>query len=143
MQSNWIRWLVAGLAFAALAGEAQSQGQLPFSDQRERATPGATFGVVVPTDGMRGGFPRRHRSANGTICLKIGGVARPVVTNENLYNHWITAVNGCSNSIAIQVCYYGTRKCISMDVPGHGQREAILGILPSIKDFRYEYTERF
>jgi hypothetical protein len=30
-----------------------------------------------------------------------------------------------------------------MDVPGHDKKEAILGTLPSVKDFKYEYTERF
>ena len=97
----------------------------------------------MPTDHAKGAIARRHRNANGTVCLRVTGLARPFATNDNLFNHWITAVNGCSNNIGIQVCYYGTRKCISMDVPSRGQREAILGILPSIKDFRYEYTERF
>jgi hypothetical protein len=43
----------------------------------------------------------------------------------------------------VQVCYYSTRKCIDMDVGGHDKKEVILGTLPSIKDFKYEYRERF
>jgi hypothetical protein len=30
-----------------------------------------------------------------------------------------------------------------MNLAGHEQKEAILGTLPAVKDFRYEYQEQF
>ncbi len=75
--------------------------------------------------------------------MRIAGVARPFSTNKNLFNHWIYAENICNKRIKLKVCYYSTSHCINMDVAGGQKKEAILGTLPSVKDFRYEYRERF
>jgi hypothetical protein len=85
----------------------------------------------------------RHRDFVGKPCLAVGGYARPQVIDPNLYDDVITAANSCPQRIAIQVCYYQSDDCIPMDIPGGERREAILGILPSTQDFRFEFREKF
>jgi len=43
----------------------------------------------------------------------------------------------------MQVCYYQTQECIPMDIPGDETKEAILGTMPSTKDFRFDFREKF
>jgi len=85
----------------------------------------------------------RHRSFTGRPCLDVGGYARPHHIDVSLYDHVISAVNGCPQRIELRVCYYRTQDCIPMEVPGNGHKEAILGTLPSTKDFRFEFREKF
>jgi hypothetical protein len=85
----------------------------------------------------------RHRDFAGKPCLAIGGFARAHTSNANLFDHVIEIKNGCSQSIRTQICYLRTQECITMEVAGHMTKEGILGTLPSIKDFRYEFRERF
>jgi hypothetical protein len=85
----------------------------------------------------------RHRDPAGKPCLAINGSARPYTVNTNLFDHLITASNSCAQRIRVQVCYFRSQQCVMMDVPGRGRREAVLGTLPSIKDFRFEFRERF
>jgi len=123
---------------------AQAQAVPPPTFLNQRTGVGATFGVTVPSSpsGMSSGYSRFHRSPSGAVCLRLTAISRPL-SNNRLFNHWIYAENTCSERIRVQVCYYGTRNCIDMDVGGRDRKEAILGTLPSIKDFRYEYSERF
>jgi hypothetical protein len=55
----------------------------------------------------------------------------------------ITASNRCAKLIKVQVCYYRTQQCIPMEIPGRMRKDAVLGMIPSIKDFRYEFREKF
>lgn len=75
--------------------------------------------------------------------MRVVGMARATSSTSNLFNHWIYAENICNERIRMQVCYFSTSSCINMDVAGRERKEAILGTLPSVKDFRYEYRERF
>jgi hypothetical protein len=100
--------------------------------------------VEGPTIGASSGTEiLRHRDPTGSPCLTIGGFARAHVVNPNLYDHVITIRNSCAQRIALQVCYYNTQDCISIDVTGGESKEAILGTLPSTKEFRYEFREKF
>ncbi|WP_155253326.1 hypothetical protein [Bradyrhizobium japonicum] len=109
--------------------------------QMQRSGVGATFGVArPPSDDLSS---RQHRGPTGAICLRLSAASRALPNNDRLFNHWIYAENTCSDRIRVQVCYYGTRSCIEMDLGGRERKEAILGTLPSTKDFRYEYSERF
>ncbi|MHC2467859.1 hypothetical protein ACVIHD_006871 [Bradyrhizobium embrapense] len=110
--------------------------------QMQRSGVGATLGVTPPppVDDISS---RRHRSPTGAVCLRLTAVSRSFPNNDRLFNHWIYAENVCGERVRMQVCYYGTRSCIDMDVGGHERKEAILGTLPATKDFRYEYSERF
>lgn len=112
----------------------------------QRPALGASPGVAIPPTSAaeaRGTFTPRHRSPSGTLCMRVAGMARPFSTNSNLFNHWIYAENVCSDRIRLQICYFSTNSCINMDVAGRERKEAILGTLPSVRDFRYEYREKF
>lgn len=85
----------------------------------------------------------RHRDFAGKPCLVVDGLARAHAADPNLYDDVIEVANSCPQRIAIQVCYYQSEDCIPMDIPGDERKEAILGILPSIKDFRFEFREKF
>ena len=85
----------------------------------------------------------RHRDFSGKPCLSIGGFARPFATSPNLFDHVISAENNCPKAIQIQVCYFKTTECSPVTVPGYGRKEAILGTMPSQKDFRFEFREKF
>lgn len=96
-----------------------------------------TFGASAGTEILR------HRDFAGKACLDVGGLARAHTMDPNLYDHVISVRNNCPQRIALQVCYYRTRDCIPMEVPGGARKDAILGTLPSGKDFRFEFREKF
>jgi hypothetical protein len=85
----------------------------------------------------------RHRDPTGKPCLSVFGSAQRQLVNTNLYDHLIMATNTCGRPIKMDVCYYGTDHCISMQVPAMDRKEAMLGILPAMKDFRFEFREQF
>lgn len=137
---------VFALSLAAGVCLPQARAQsIQTSSPNERPGVGGSLGVTAKphTDPSSGTYTRHHRSATGAACLTLWGGAKPFTNNANLFNHWVYAKNQCSERIRIKVCYYSSRNCIDMDVPGHEKKEAILGTLPSVKDFKYEYTERF
>ena len=96
-----------------------------------------TFGASAGTEILR------HRGPTGNTCLMVAGHARPHTINPKLYDHVIDVTNTCAQRIAIQVCYYRSQECISMEIPGGGRKEAILGTLPSVTDFRFDFREKF
>ena len=139
-----MRWIACVPILFATGGNAIAQAALSPGQSRDRPTEGSTPGVAVPRAmSPPGSITLRHKSPGGSVCLRVMGFAQPFSTNPNLFNHWITAENSCGNSIRFQVCYYGTRDCINMIVSGRERKDAILGTVPSIKDFRYEYVEKF
>jgi hypothetical protein len=85
----------------------------------------------------------RHRDFAGKPCLLVEGMARPHTTNPNLFDHVINTINNCPQKLRLQVCYYKSPQCVWLDVPGRERKEALLGTLPSIRDFRYEFHEQF
>ena len=91
----------------------------------------------------RGDEILRHRDVYGKPCLLVKGLARAHRFSPNLYDHVIAVVNSCHQRIVIRVCYYNSQNCIPMEVPAEERKEAILGTLPSIKDFRFEFREKF
>lgn len=105
---------------------------------------GATVGSMAPNfQASRGNDVLRHRDFTGKPCLIIGGYARPHTVDRNLYDHVISVRNSCPQRIALQVCYYRTRDCISIEVSGGDRKESVLGTLPSEKDFQFEFREKF
>jgi hypothetical protein len=98
----------------------------------------------IPVPGASSGNDLlRHRSPTGRPCLEVGGFARPHTTVSNLYDHVVTVTNNCPQRISIQVCYYNTQNCLPVEIPGGERKEAILGTMPSTKDFRFEFREKF
>jgi hypothetical protein len=85
----------------------------------------------------------RHRDFAGKPCLAIGGFARSHTSNSNLFDHVIEIKNGCAQPIKIQICYRDTQQCINLEVAGHATREGVLGMMPSLKDFQFEFREKF
>lgn len=125
---------------------ARSQTSRSPDTSNQRPALGASPGVAIPPTSSAeasGALTPRHRSPTGAVCMRVVGMARPFSNNSNLFNHWIYAENICSDRIRLRVCYFSTTSCITMDVAGRERKEAILGTLPSVKDFRYEYRERF
>ena len=97
-----------------------------------------------PTIGASNGTEiLRHRGPNGKPCLAVVGIARPHTVNPNLYDHVIRVTNSCAQRITIQACYYRSQHCIPIDIPGGERKDAIIGTLPSIKDFHFEFREKF
>jgi hypothetical protein len=125
-------------------GSASAQSYDPLSPPVVGGTNGTEDFDNSPTFGSgRGKEIRRHRDLAGSPCLTVSGFAQAHVIDPNLYDDVIAVVNGCPHRIAMQVCYYQSDSCIEMDVPGESRKEAILGILPATKDFRFEFREKF
>lgn len=85
----------------------------------------------------------RHRNFSGKPCLEIGGYARPLQVDSRVFDHVIVATSICPQPLKVKVCYSGSQDCILMQVPGYGRKEAILGTLGGMKEFRYEFREIF
>jgi len=84
-----------------------------------------------------------HRGPTGHPCLKVTGYAQQQTINPNIYDHMLDVSNDCSQPIKLQVCYYQSQQCTAIDIPAYGRKEATLGIMPAMKDFRFEYKEQF
>jgi hypothetical protein len=112
------------------------------------ATPLFGFGYLACA---QGGLPfaspndvnRRHLGPTGKPCLVLDGAGRPQLVNRQIFDHVVAAANSCPQRITVNVCYYGSRNCVTIDVPPYERKEAVLGVFPYQKDFRYGYTERF
>lgn len=86
---------------------------------------------------------KRHVGPTGRPCLAVSGQARAETINPHIFEHVIAATNSCSQIIRLQVCYYGSDRCVPMIVASYARNEAVLGILPAMKEFRFEYREQF
>ena len=146
--NNWLMIRVAltliWLGITACSASAQSEGG---PVESSRPTVGGTLPgpeLPPPTFGASAGTEiLRHRNPAGRPCLAVDGFARPQTMNPNLYDHVISVTNSCAQRIGLKVCYYQTQECISMEVPGDEDKIAILGTMPSTKDFRFEFREKF
>jgi hypothetical protein len=141
-----IRVVVAFIWLTAVASSVSAQSETsPFEKSSRPVLGGA--GVPAPTEApigaSRGTEVLRHRDFTGKPCLTVSGLARGHTINPKLYDHIIVVLNSCPQRIAMQVCYYNTQDCIRTEIPGGQRKEAILGTLPSVKDFRFEFREKF
>lgn len=137
-----IRFAIALIWLTALAGPALAQG--------ESVPVFGGVGVPVPHPAQTPSFAAsgdtgmlRHRDPTGSPCLGVSGFARRHTIDSNLYDHVISVKNNCAQRIVIQVCYYNTEDCLPVDIPGGERKEAILGTMPSMPDFRFEFREKF
>jgi hypothetical protein len=129
------------LIWLSVAGSASAQDAF---ENPSRPTVGGAIPATPPTFGPRAGTEiLRHRDYTGKPCLAVTGSARPHVANRNVYDHVINVSNACPQRIAIRVCYYRTEDCIPMEIPGGERQEATLGTLPSVKEFGFEFREKF
>jgi hypothetical protein len=143
-----LRPIVIGLILFMLnwvAAQAQSLAP-PGSDPR--FVVGGTGGLrmhqgLSPTIGEQTLSAKVHLGPTGKPCLGVSGSARPQSINRSIFYHMIFITNACSQPIKFQLCYFGTTNCKSMDVAGYGRQETVLGIMPAMRDFRYQYREQF
>jgi hypothetical protein len=109
---------------------------------------GSTGGMSPPAQlpiisGTQKAGARVHLGPNGKPCLAIQGYAQKQIINPDIFDHMIMASNDCSQPIKAQVCYYQTQQCVPLDVPGYGRKEIVLGIMPAMNQFQFEYREQF
>lgn len=125
--------------------DARAQTTSLLDTVRQRPTVGATAGIAMPQSpsSLTGPQTSRHRGSDGRVCIRVSAVARPGAGTSRLFSHWIITENTCSTTIRLQVCYYGTRDCTDVAVLGNSRKETILGMMPAVSDFRFEYRERF
>jgi hypothetical protein len=112
------------------------------------ATVGSSGGLRPPSQPpLLSGTPsagvKTHLSPTGKPCLTVLGSAKPQIINPNIFEHIILASNECSQSIKVKVCYYQSTQCVPLDVPAYGRKEIVLGIMPAMNQFRFEYREQF
>src|ERR1700733_8096204 len=136
-----IRVASALIPLFAICSVAFAQGAF---DSSRPTVSGTIGGPTLPNFEASGSTEvLRHRSPLGTPCLGVLGNSRPHTTNPNLYDNVVIVTNSCPQRIALRVCYYGSDECVAMEVPGNERKEAILGTLPSMKNFRFEFREKF
>jgi len=86
---------------------------------------------------------KKHYGPTGAPCLTVNGNAVPQIVNPNIFTHMIMGNNNCSQPIKVQVCYYQSQQCVPLIVPAYGRKEIVLGIMPAMDQFRFEYRELF
>jgi hypothetical protein len=124
----------------------QSAFESRLGDSRPQV--GSVGGLRLPSQlplisGSRDAAAQIHRNAIGRPCLTVYGRAKPQATNKTIYDHSISVSNTCVQPIKLKVCYYHSEDCVKIVVPGFGRKEAVLGIMPQMKEFRFEYWEQF
>jgi hypothetical protein len=99
-----------------------------------------------------------HKDAYGTPCVTVAAHSLPKTDFRKIFSggqtsdgtdiklktfeHIISAHNHCALTVRLRVCYYGSQNCLPLDVPGHDDGQASLGISPE-SGFHYQYTEQF
>jgi hypothetical protein len=114
----------------------------------ERPVFGASRGLRAVTpplalDDPANAGAKIHRDPYGKPCVGVFGLSRPQVVNTKMFDQTVIADNHCSRLIKLKVCYYGSLTCLPVDVPPYGRKETLLGFFPTMKEFRYQYTEQF
>jgi hypothetical protein len=143
-----LRPIVLGLILYMIKGVAAQAQSLAPAGSDPRFLVGSTGGLHMrqgpsATIGEQTLSPKVHLGPTGKPCLGVSGSARPQSINRSIFYHLIFITNACSQPIKFQVCYFGTTNCKSMDVAGYGRQETLLGIMPAMRDFRYQYREQF
>jgi hypothetical protein len=133
---------IVGLAIVSMIGSislalAQGLGGPLGSNQRP------TGGVLPLFSGSQNAAVQKHLGPTGKPCVTVVGYAHPQTVNPNIFEHMILATNDCSQPIKMRVCYYQSQQCIPIDVPQYGRKEMVLGIMPAMSQFRFEYRENF
>ncbi len=137
------RRLAVGLVIASLLGAAAAA-----QEQKLRGAPSLGAGggpAPVPPPIINASQDLqllRQRDLAGKPCVSVKGFARVYTVNRNLYDHVITSENSCAKPVKMQVCYYKTTRCVSVETPGRGRKETVLGTIPSMNTFQFEFRER-
>lgn len=122
------------LVFGIDVGERATTAQTALAQFKSRLTlqnAGKNAGLTV------------HRSAFGKPCLDIEAASRAHVINPDVYDNVVSVKNQCSKRISVRICYFNTKSCVDVDVPGHQRKDAIIGVRPHMQYFRYSFREKF
>jgi hypothetical protein len=130
--------MVNGLATVLPAGGAVAQALIQTAPLGNSHLEGDTL-----FNGTEDGMAKRHKGPTGKPCISVVGDAHPQKINPQIYDHLIIATNVCGQNIRLNVCYYHSEHCVSINVSAYSDEEAMLGIMPSMKTFRFEYREIF
>ena len=98
-----------------------------------------------------------HKNPVGEKCVTVSAYSRPKTDYRKIFGdsseqgaaapktfqHIVVANNRCGQMISIKVCYYESQSCVTVQAPGYGEGETILGIASGSPGFRYQYTEQF
>jgi hypothetical protein len=101
---------------------------------------GTSGGLSLPP---RSGSERQHLGPTGKPCVTVRGEGRAEFINPHIIEHVVVVGNSCSQNIKMRVCYYQSNRCIPLTITRYARTEAVLGIMPAVKEFRYEYWEEF
>jgi hypothetical protein len=131
-----------------MTNHAGAQGVTTSPGSETRPGLGATGGLRPPNQlpllsSSQDKAVKAHLNPTGKPCLTVQGYAQPQKISPNIFNHMIIVSNGCSQLIKMQICYYRSQHCLRVEIPGYTRKEAVLGILPAMKEFRFEYREQF
>jgi hypothetical protein len=145
--SGWRRMLALLVVILAWGTGAAAQLASPGGTD-SAATVGSSNGARPPAQlPLLSGTPsagvKMHLGPTGKPCLTVFGSAKPQTINPNIFEHIIMASNECSQPIKMKVCYYQSAQCVPLDVPAYGRKEIVLGIMPAMNQFRFEYREQF
>ena len=126
------------------AGVVHAQQLLPQSSNP--AILGSTGGLHPPTqallfNGSTGA--KQHLRPGGKPCVTVTGEAKPQTINPHIFTHTVMAVNECGFPIKLTACYFQTEECSPLTVPPYGRNQAVLGIMPAMDRFRFEFREKF
>jgi len=144
-----IQAILLGMSVAGLVGGTAGGAQTatgPLTVYGARPEVGGTYRPrLQPETPASGGAAetQRHRDFAGKPCMTVSGSARAFATNAKLFDHLINAENNCPKAIRIQVCYLQSNDCVPIEIPGYGRKEVVLGTMPSQKDFRFQFQEKF
>jgi hypothetical protein len=136
------------LLFTEYWGGAVAQGLMPSLGTNSAPALGGAGGMGPPTqtpflNGTQDATVKMHLGPTGKPCLTVFGYAQPQMIDPNIFDHMISAKNDCSQTIKMQVCYYHSQQCIPVDVPPYARKLAVLGIMPAMTQFQFEYREKF
>ena len=145
---NRIGMLVTMLMLLGVGSDASAQGGMAPLGGDSRPAVGGTRGLPPPPQPRFFGADQNlgvkvHLNAMGKPCVIVYGYPRAHAMNANIFDHVIFASNSCGQLIKMQVCYLKTQHCVLMEISGYQHKEALLGMFPGMKDFRFEYREQF
>jgi hypothetical protein len=86
---------------------------------------------------------KKHLTPTGKPCLTMIGASQAQTVNPRIFDNVIVATNACSQAINAKVCYYHSDHCVTVNVPAYSQKQAMLGIMPAMQGFRFEFRELF
>ena len=97
------------------------------------------------------GVPKGSGCGGDSGLMALASTARIAFTARDLTKRrraWLHIVGVASASstqvqVPVRVCYYRTDDCIPMEVSGGERKEARLGSMPSVKEFGFEFREKF